>query len=320
MSTINDHAAPQRHFAFILGEEYSMFCVATVIDVLRTANLVSGTNYYRWSVVSHDGAPVRASNGISIEAACAVADLPPADISFVVVSMRLDVPGRSKIVNTLRTLGRRGAALGAFSIGTHLLAEAGQLEGHRCTIHWEHRAAFREAFPDIECTNNVFEIDRKRYTAAGGTTGIDLMLELVRTDFGVSITNQVANNFQYERIRSHDDPQRIGQEPDLAGKSEKLRKVTRLMADNLEEPLSAGALAGAVDLSVRQVERLFLKHLSSTPGRYYMTLRLERARQLLKQTNLPILEVALSTGFTSHSYFAQSYRMQFGRAPSDERR
>ena len=297
-----------------------MFCVSAVIDVLRTANVISGTGYYRWSTLSHDGEPVRASNGLTLNPTHSVGAIPPADLIFVVASATLDFPGRQKIVNALRTLGRRGASLGALSVGSHILALAGQLEGHRCTIHWENRAGFREAFPHIECTANVYEIDRKRYTAAGGTTGIDLMLEIVRADFGAEITNKVANNFQYERIRSHEDRQRIGREPDLTGKSEKLKRLTELMADNLEEPLSAGELARSVQLSVRQVERLFLKHLASTPGRYYMTLRLERARQLLRQTNIPILEVALSTGFTSHSYFAQSYRMQFGRAPSDERR
>ena len=88
------------------------------------------------------------------------------------------------------------------------------------------------------------------------------------------------------------------------------------MADNLDEPFSAVQLAKSAGLSVRQVERLFLRHLTVTPGRYYMRLRLERARELLRQTNMPILDVAIATGFTSHSYFAQSYRLQFGRPPS----
>lgn len=312
--------APTRNFAFVLAEDFSMFCMSAAIDVLRSANLVSGTHYYRWSTISHDGEPVRASNGLTLKPAYAIDNVPQADLTFIIASMALDFPGHQKIVNTLRTLGRRGASLGALSVGSHILAEAGQLEGHRCTIHWENRASFREAFPSIECTSNVYEIDRKRYTAAGGITGIDLMLEIVRADFGTEIANKVANNFQYERIRSHEDRQRVGREPDLTGKSVKLRRLAELMADNVEEPLSAGELAAHVQLSVRQVERLFLKHLNSTPGRYYMTLRLERARQLLRQTNIPILEVALATGFTSHSYFAQSYRNQFGRAPSEERR
>jgi transcriptional regulator GlxA family with amidase domain len=146
------------------------------------------------------------------------------------------------------------------------------------------------------------------------------MLEIVRADFGQSLANEVANQFQHERIRSPVDRQRVGPERDLTGKSEKLRRIVELMADNLDEPKSAVELARHAGLSVRQVERLFLRHLNMTPGRYYMRLRLERARELLRQTNLPILDVAIATGFTSHSYFAQSYRLMFGRPPSEERR
>ncbi|WP_425419589.1 GlxA family transcriptional regulator [Oricola indica] len=317
---IADDETPKRHFSFILAEYFPMFCLAAAIDVLRSANRLSDTQYYGWSTVSHDGQPVDASNRLAIKAAYGVNDIPQSDIVFVVAGLTTEFPGKARIVAALRSLGRRGVGLGGISIGSHTLAEAGQLEGRRCTIHWENRASFREAFPHIECTGNVYEIDRNRYTSAGGTTSVDLMLEIVRSDFGPDLAHKVANQFQHERIRSHEDRQRVGQEPDLTGKSDKLRKVTELMAENLELPLTAGELAGSVHLSVRQVERLFLRHLNSTPGRYYMTLRLERARQLLRQTNIPILEVALSTGFTSHSYFAQSYRLQFGRAPSDERR
>jgi len=101
---------PTRHFAFILAEEFSMFCVSAVIDVLRTANMVTGTDYYRWSTVSHDGEPVRASNGLTLKPIHSVDDLPPADLTFIVASLTLDFPGRQKIVNVLRTLGRRGVA------------------------------------------------------------------------------------------------------------------------------------------------------------------------------------------------------------------
>jgi transcriptional regulator GlxA family with amidase domain len=309
-----------RQFAFLLVDKFSMFSLAAAIDTVRSANRMLGHDFYSWKTVSPDGETVMASNGLPIKIDYAIADLPPVDILFVCVGLSIDFPGKSKVLSGLRTLGRRGAALGALSVGSHLLAEAGQLEGHRCTIHWENRAGFKEKFPDIDVTGNVFEIDRKRYTCAGGTTSIDLMLEIVRVDFGAGVANEVANQFQHERIRSAGDRQRVGPERDLTGKSEKLRKIVELMADKLDEPLSAVQLAKSAGLSVRQVERLFLRHLNMTPGRYYMRLRLERARELLRQTNLPILDVAIATGFTSHSYFAQSYRLQFGRPPSEERR
>ncbi|MDN2568551.1 GlxA family transcriptional regulator [Aquibium sp. A9E412] len=317
---MNDVSQTVRQFAFLLVDKFSMFSLAAAIDTFRAANRQLGRDFYGWTTISVDGEAVMASNGLPLKVDYAIADLPPADILFVCVGLTTEFPGKSKALGALRAWGRRGGALGALSVGAYLLAEAGQLEGYRCTIHWENRAGFKERFPHITCTDNVFEIDRKRYTCAGGTTSIDLMLEIVRGDFGASLANEVANQFQHERIRSADDRQRIGPERDLTGKSQKLKTIVELMADNLDEPLSAVALAKAAGLSVRQVERLFLRHLGMTPGRYYMRLRLERARELLRQTNLPILDVAVATGFTSHSYFAQSYRLQFGRPPSDERR
>ncbi|WP_315918875.1 GlxA family transcriptional regulator [Mesorhizobium sp. SP-1A] len=309
-----------RQFGFLLVDKFSMFSLAAAIDTVRAANRLIGQDFYGWTTISPDGEAVMASNGLPIKTDYSVADIPPVDILFVSVGLTTEFPGKSKVLAALRNWGRRGGALGALSVGSYLLAEAGQLDGYRCTIHWENRAGFMERFPNIECTGNVYEIDRKRYTCAGGTTSIDLMLEIVRSDFGTGIANAVANQFQHERIRSADDRQRIGPERDLTGKSEKLRKIVEMMADHLDDPLSAVQFAKAAGLSVRQVERLFLRHLGVTPGRYYMRLRLERARELLRQTNMPILDVAIATGFTSHSYFAQSYRLQFGRPPSEERR
>lgn len=317
---MTEGAAEGRQFAFLLVDRFSMFSLAAAIDTFRSANRLLDRDFYCWTTASADGEAVMASNGLPIKVDYAIADLPAADILFVCVGLATEFPGKSKVLAALRALGRQGRALGAIAAGSLLLAEAGQLHGHRCTIHWENRAGFKERFPDIECTGNVYEIDRKRYTCAGVSTSIDLMLEIIRSDFGSNLVNEVANQFQHERVRSPVDRQRIGPERELAGKSEKLRKIAALMAENLDEPYSAVQLAKAADLSVRQVERLFLRHLGMTPGRYYMRLRLERARELLRQTNMPILDVAIATGFTSHSYFAQSYRLQFGRPPSDERR
>ena len=320
MPVMSDQSQSGRQFAFLLVDKFSMFSLAAAIDAFRSANRLLGRDYYGWTTVSADGEAVMASNGIPLKVDYGVNDIPPVDILFVAVGLSTEFPGKSKVLGALRNWGRRGGALGALSVGSYLLAEAGQLEGYRCTIHWENRAGFTERFPDINCTGNVYEIDRKRYTCAGGTTSIDLMLEIIRGDFGANIANGVANQFQHERIRSAGDRQRVGPERDLTGKSEKLRKIVELMADNLDEPFSAVQLAKSAGLSVRQVERLFLRHLTVTPGRYYMRMRLERARELLRQTNMPILDVAIATGFTSHSYFAQSYRLQFGRPPSEERR
>ena len=309
-----------RHLAFLVVDRFSMLCLAAAMDPLRSANRMANSDYYRWSLVSLDGNPVTASNGMELNVQYSIDDAIKCDILFVCAGYKLDIEGKSHLLARLRERVRRGGAIGGLSIGSHILGQAGLLNGYNCTIHWENRASFQEAFPEANCTGHVFEVDRNRYTSAGGTTSIDLMLHIIAEDFGVQVANEVANQFQHERIRTNMDRQRVGPERDLVGKSEKLQKAVELMSEYLEEPLSALEIARRVGLSLRQVERLFLRHLGCTPGRYYMSVRLERSRELLRHTNAPILDVALSTGFTSHSYFAQSYRNHFGRSPSEERR
>lgn len=309
-----------RHLAFLVVDQFSMLCLAAAMDPLRSANRMAASTYYRWSLVSVDGKPVSASNGMELNVDYSIDNMEKCDVLFVCAGYRLDVPGQTHMLARLRERARRGGAVGGLSVGSHILGQAGLLNGYDCTIHWENRASFQESFPEANCTGHVFEVDRNRYTSAGGTTSIDLMLHMIGEDFGPKIANEVANQFQHERIRTNADRQRVGPERDLAGKSERLQNAVEIMAENLEEPLSALEIARQVGLSLRQVERLFLRHLNCTPGRYYMSVRLERARELLRHTNAPILDVALSTGFTSHSYFAQSYRNHFGRSPSEERR
>ena len=310
----------QRHFAFLVIDQFSMLCLAAAIDPLRSANRMGGDNFYKWSLVSIDGNPVSASNGMEVAMDYSIDTMKKCDVLFVCAGYRLEVEGQKHLLAKLRERARNGGAVGGLSIGAHILGQAGLLSNYDCTIHWENRASFQESFPNANCTGHVFEVDRNRYTSAGGTTSIDLMLHIINEDMGAHVANEVANQFQHERIRTNADRQRVGPERDLAGKSVKLQKAVELMSEHLEEPLSALEIARRVGLSLRQVERLFLRHLSCTPGRYYMSVRLERARELLRHTNASILDVALSTGFTSHSYFAQSYRNHLGRSPSEERR
>ncbi len=309
-----------RHLSFLVIDQFSMLCLAAAMDPLRSANRMAATDFYKWSLVSIDGNPVQASNNMMVDVDSSIDTMEACDILFVCAGYKLNIPGQSHLLAKLRERSRRGGAVGALSIGSYLLGKAGLLNGYDCTIHWENRASFQEEYPDSNCTGRVFEVDRNRYTSAGGTTSIDLMLHIIAEDFGANVANEVANQFQHERIRTNADRQRVGPERDLGGKSAKLQKAVEIMAEHLEEPLSALEIAKRVELSLRQVERLFLRHLSCTPGRYYMSVRLERARELLRHTNAPILDVALATGFTSHSYFAQSYRGHFSCSPSEERR
>lgn len=307
-------------FEFLLLDGYSTLGFTAAIETLSAANRVIGSEIYRWRSVSLDGGPVEASNGTSFAVDKAFAEFRSADIMFVCADRVLDFHSKPTVLSVLRRWVRSGGAIGAMSTGAQLWAEAGQLDGVRCVIHWENRASFVELYPEVECTGSIFEIDRQCYTCAGGSTSIDLILEMILRDFGAGVARRVANLIQHDRVRSPSDQQRVGEQPDLSSKSSKLHHLMQLMIDNIEDPLSCDELAVSAQVSKRQVERLFERHTGMTPSRYYQRMRLERGRELLRQTNLPILDIAIATGFTSHSYFAQIYRSAFGRAPREERR
>jgi len=257
-----------------------------------------------------------ASNGIPLMPEPIEGMLDDADVLLVVGGARADMPNERGYHNILRHAARSRIILGALSTGTQILAQAGLLAGYRCTIHWENIPAFREDFPEIECTDKLFEIDRDRITCGGGAAAFDLMLHLISQQHGPELTLGIANQFHHERIRRSEDEQRGGTSSTLVHAPASLRRVVALMNEHLEDTLSIAQIADTVGLSVRQVERLFIRYLGVGPARHYVELRLEKARDLLLYSDRSVTEVAVAVGFTSTSHFAHWFRKTFGMRPS----
>jgi len=186
-------------------------------------------------------------------------------------------------------------------------------------VHWEFLAAMQEAFPRAAITTRLFSIDRNRNTSSGGTAPMDMMLHLIGREHGRELAAAISEMFIYERIRNEQDHQRVPLKHMLGTNQPKLQEIVALMEANLEEPIDLDQLALYVDVSRRQLERLFQKYLHCSPSRYYLKLRLIRARQLLKQTSMSIIEVASVCGFVSTPHFSKCYREYFGIPPRDER-
>ena len=168
-------------------------------------------------------------------------------------------------------------------------------------------------------TQELFEIDRRRITCAGGTASIDLMLDLIGQAHGSELAVQVSEQFVLGRIRQRQDHQRMQIASRYGISNKKLVKVIGEMERNIEQPLNTQVLADAVQVTRRQLERLFRLHLDDTPSGFYLRLRLDKARQLLRQTDMSVLEVAVACGFESASYFTRSYRARFERCPREDR-
>ena len=285
------------------------------------ANYLSGKELYRWSTLSLNGDPVQASNGIAMVPDRALADIPQ-DLHtlFVCGGIHIEQNSSRELINSVRKLGNRKLTLGALCTGTYVLAQANLLQGYRSTIHWENLASLRENFPHLIISTELFEIDRNRITCSGGTAPLDMMLQLISRQHGHDLASAISEEFTCERIRGRHDRQRIPLRLRLGTSQPKLVEAVSLMEANIEEPMSPDELARHIGLSRRQLERLFQKYLNCVPTRYYLELRLRRARQLLLQTSMSIVDVAFACGFVSAPHFSKCYRDHFGSPPRDERR
>jgi len=309
---------PERH-VFLLLERFTLLAFAAAIEPLRLVNRIAGRTLFTWSVISETGAPVEASNGVSVAVDGGLGDLGRDTVLIVCGGERVHLAASRTILGWLRREARTGAAMGAVCTGAWALARAGLLDGRRATIHWENRDGFLEEFPDVELSQAIYVIDRNRYTAAGGAAAGDLMLNLIARRHGADIANRVADQMVHTNVRSDRDTQRLSIPTRIGVRHPKLSQVIRRMEENIEEPIPPPDLAREVGMSTRQLERLFRRYLNRSPKRYYMELRLGKARNLLMQTDMSVINVALACGFTSPSHFSKCYRALYQTTPYRER-
>jgi transcriptional regulator GlxA family with amidase domain len=313
-----DPTRPQQ-IGFLLLNEFSMLAFASALEPLRAANRQTNRDLFNWVIASPGGTVAIASNGVEVRADGDLTILQECRMVFVCAGVNVRGNTDRNVLNLIRRLDRNGAVIGAICTGTYVMAAAGLLDGRRCTIHWENIDGLSEEFPELEITNDLFEVDGTRVTCSGGTASLDMMLNLITQAHGAALAAEISDQFIHDRIREPTDRQRMELRSRLGVSHPKLLAVVKTMEDNLEEPLPQTDIARMTNLSTRQLERLFRKYLNTTPTRYYLNLRLARARHLLRQTSMSILSVALACGFVSASHFSKCYRECYGCTPRAER-
>ena len=313
-----DPTRPQQ-IGFLLLNDFSMLAFASALEPLRAANRQTNRDLFNWVITSPGGTVAIASNGVEVRADGDLTILQECRMVFVCAGVNVRGNTDRNVLNLIRRLDRNGAVIGAICTGTYVMAAAGLLDGRRCTIHWENIDGLSEEFPDLEITNDLFEVDGTRVTCSGGTASLDMMLNLITQAHGAALAAEISDQFIHDRIREPTDRQRMELRSRLGVSHPKLLAVVKTMEDNLEEPLAQTDIARMTNLSTRQLERLFRKYLNTTPTRYYLNLRLARARHLLRQTSMTILSVALACGFVSASHFSKCYRECYGCTPRAER-
>lgn len=310
--------ASSNMYVFLLIRGYSQLGFACALEALSLANRhPSGDVSYSWRLISEDGLPVAAYNGVTAQVDSGLTDLRREETLIVCAGEAVGEGSTRKIVNWLRRETRKGLHFGALSSGTYTLALANLISGKRVTTHWEYRAALAELLPDVIIEDSIFSIDGRVFTSAGGAAALDLMLHRVHADHGPDIATWVADQMVYSSPRGQAAAQRMSMA--VGGvRNSKLALSLQIMQNNIEDPLTPDEIAGVVRISTRQMERLFSKHLGLSPKRYYLQMRLDKARELLRQTTLSVTEICVACGFRSPSHFSKSYRAAFGVSPSQE--
>ncbi|NQY64393.1 MAG: GlxA family transcriptional regulator [Alteromonadaceae bacterium] len=307
------------HFGFLLQPNFTLLALSSALEPLRMANQLSGKQLYSWTMISENGLAVTASDNITVNVDCAINNNRYFDTVLVCGGLAIKDTITKTTLSWLACLSRRKITLGGICTGSYLLAKAGLLNGYNCTIHWERLAGWQEDFPYINSCNQLFMIDRDRITSSGGTAPMDMMLNLIGMTHGKVLRTNICDMFSHDHVRDESDQQRVPLQHIVGANQSKLQDVVSLMEANIEEPLCLDELACYAHLSRRQLERLFQKYLKCTPHRYYIQLRLTRARQLLRQTNMTIIEVGIACGFVSTPHFSKCYRNSYKIPPRDER-
>ena len=316
---LNTEVKSPRRFVFVLIENFTLLSFSSALDALRIANRMSGKKLYDWIFIGENEEFVSCSAGTQFKLDNSLIELHRDDTILLCGGTSIQESTSRKLVGWLRREARRGLIIGGLCTAAYPMAKAGLLDEKKATIHWENQDSFAEEFLEVELTKTVFVCDGNRYTTAGGTSSIDLLLKIIADDHGEELANAVADQMIYSSIRTDQDTQRLSVPTRIGVRHPKLSKVIQMMEINIEEPISPSILAKDVGMSTRQLERLFRRYLDRSPKRYYMELRLQKARNLLMQTDMSVINVALACGFASPSHFSKCYRAHYDTTPYRER-
>ncbi|CUH77168.1 GlxA family transcriptional regulator [Tropicibacter naphthalenivorans] len=302
------------HICLILFPGFHMLAYALVVQVLRLANLCAGQQLFTWDVLSMTGQAV-SEDGLSVPAPAADWTAAPGyDLVLLCAGARaldhLPMGLRSFLIQA----DRAGATLGGIEAGGLVLARLGLLAGREAVIDLSATPGFTEKFPDVALSPRSFCYDRRRLTTGGGLAAGDAMLAWVGRVQSTALAVQVAESLERGHLRDTGQTQRLSQTSDPV-----LDRMQAIMATHLDDPLPLERIAEELDLSLKQLRRICRQTLNKTPAQIYLEMRLERAQQLVQDTDLPVSDVAQATGFASPSAFTRSYKALYKEPPRSTR-
>ncbi len=304
------------HVSVFLCNAFSNMVLACLLEPLRVVRDQTGADI-RWNILTDGDRTVSSSSGLSVSPETPITDALEPDLVIIIGG---DAFRNTKGVTSARSFGRlmQGATVIAADTGAWILARGGFLNARKATLHWQLLEEFAEEFPKVEVLPDRHVQDGQFWTCGSAAAAFDLMLKFIRERFGASVSFDAGAMFLHDNARRHG-----ASYPDQAlsqAVSPKLKRVVVLMSEALETTQSIPALAEQAHISERSLRRLFWAELQTTPGRYYLLLRLARARELLQYSDLSLDQIALRCGFASSTTLTRSLRKNFVTDPLQDRR
>ncbi|MGD9922283.1 MAG: GlxA family transcriptional regulator [Pseudorhodoplanes sp.] len=305
----------------IVTPSFNLAATMAFIDPFRAANYLEGVTRFRWTLSSVAGGSCLASNGVAVSTR-KVDSVQRDHFDFVVVSSSWvpEVASTPPLRAALRKWARSGSIMGALDTGAFILADAGLLNGKRATVHYEHIDAFKELHDNVEITEDIFVFDAKRFSCSGGIASADVALHIIRAAAGDALANASARYIFHPSLRQQGTSQNpAGTEPLGSKAPEVVKQAIAVMEQHLENALPITDIASMAGISHRHLDRLFVRYVGRSPALYYRDIRLDRARGLVTQTDMPLSEIAIASGFCGQANFSKAYRDRFGLPPRTDR-
>jgi len=310
--------SPVYHVAFVLLENFSMMAFTGIVDTIVTANLLSDYKCFDFTFYAESGESAQSDLNIDVSVNGDYKQIKPTQVDILLVcgGLRTNLETHPRLISVLQQTARLNRQIGGIWNGSYVMAQAGILQGHECTIHPENHALMIEVFPGINVSKKPFVIDRGRLSSAGATSTLSMMLNLIGQLTNEDLKHQVENILNVDRVLGESSDGSLTMLPSDPTLPASLREALQQMEARIDDPVTAIQLADAVKLSRRQLERLFQKYLNTSPAKYYLELRLTRAHQLLRQSKASILNIAIACGFSSSTHFSHCFRGHYGISPS----
>ena len=316
MDTLAPPHVPTQRIGILPIDDFAVMSYAATVEPMRAANLLAGRTLYEMVHIAHGEGPVRSSGAAVVPPDARVGAALRLDLLFVIAGGDVGGYHDPALYRWLARVARAGTNLVGVAGGPVILARAGLMTGRRMTVHWEYAAALAEASPDLALERSLYVIDRDRMTCAGGTAPLDMMHALIARAHGAAFARRVSDWFMHTEVRPAVGPQRAGLAERVGSRAPAILDAVEVMESHLADPLDLGQLAGIAGVSPRQLNRLFSDQLGQSAMRYYRGLRLDRAQSLLRNSAMPLTQIALATGFANSSHFSRAYSDRFGQAPS----